>query len=147
MRRTCSEEWKHGEQRKETSTSPPLHNPTRKDPDRDGTGEAPAERKKRQNQNLPRPPRLGNRWLLRLTIHFTWRLHARMPPFILSMGITEPHIAGRAAYGRRVCARHSVRRNAPTQPLQVRALVFLFSYRHDTPRATILRELVGLPEK
>ncbi len=50
---------RHGEQQKETSTSPPLHNPSRKDPDRAGTRGAPAERKKRQNQSLPRPPPSG----------------------------------------------------------------------------------------
>ncbi len=55
MRGTGSEEWKHGEQQKETSTTPPLHNPTRKDPDRVGTGGAPAERNERQNQSLPHP--------------------------------------------------------------------------------------------
>jgi len=31
MRGTGSEEWKHGEQQEETSTTLPLHNPTRKD--------------------------------------------------------------------------------------------------------------------
>ena len=43
--------------------------------------------------------------------------HARMPLLILSMGITEPLLARRAAYGRRVGARRNASRDALTQPL------------------------------
>ena len=43
--------------------------------------------------------------------------HARMPLLILSMGITEPLLARRAAYGRRVGARRNARPDALTQPL------------------------------
>src|SRR6266851_4209141 len=50
MRGTGSEKWKRGEQRKKTSTTLPLHNPTRKD--------GPlAARDERQNQRLPQPRR------------------------------------------------------------------------------------------
>ena len=65
--------------------------------------------------------------------------HARMPLLILSMGVAEPLTARRAAHARRVGAFHSDSRDALTRPLQVRALVSLFSHRNDTPRATILR--------
>jgi hypothetical protein len=53
----------------------------------------------------------------------------------------------RAAYGRRVGAARIARRDALTQPLQVRALIFLFFHPHDTPRVAILLALVCLPEK
>src|SRR6266550_3274891 len=76
-----------------------------------------------RNEHASATARLGIRGLLRLAL-FTWWLHARMPPLILSMGIAEPLVARRAAYGRRVCARRSIRRHALTRPRQVHALVF-----------------------
>jgi hypothetical protein len=45
---TVSEEWRHREQQKETSPSPPLHNPTRKEPDQWGT-----HRKKEEAKSKP----------------------------------------------------------------------------------------------
>jgi hypothetical protein len=85
--------------------------------------------------------------LLRPHALITRRHHARMPPLILGVGITEPLPARRAAYGRRVGAGHRAKCDALTQPLQVRALVCLFFHGHETPRAAILPPLAGLPEK
>jgi len=42
---------------------------------------------------------------------------ARMPLLILSMGVTEPLLARRAAYGCRVGARRNAGRDALPQPL------------------------------
>jgi len=48
--------------------------------------------------------RPDNRWLLCLGAPITERQHARMPQFILGVGIAEPLATYRAAYGRRVGA-------------------------------------------
>jgi hypothetical protein len=69
-----------------------------------------------------------------------------MPPLILSVGIAEPPRARRAVYGRRIVARFVVRRHPLAQAFQVLALVFRFSYRHDTPPPAILDSLVSLQE-
>jgi len=69
-----------------------------------------------------------------------------MPLLILSMGVAEPLTTRRAAHARRVGAFHSDSRDALTRPLQVRALVSLFSHRNDTPRATFYAR-VGLLEQ
>ena len=57
-----------------------------------------------------------------------------MPLLILSMGITEPLLARRAAYGRRVGARRNARRDALTQPLWIGVRGFLFSHRNTSCR-------------
>ena len=44
---------RHREQQKETSTSPSLHNPTRKDPDRVGTGGYPQKEKRGKIKACP----------------------------------------------------------------------------------------------
>jgi len=64
-----------------------------------------------------------------------------MPLLILGVGITEPLPTRRAVYRRRVGARRIARRDTLAQPLQVRALVFLFFHPHDTPRVAILPRL------
>ena len=57
-----------------------------------------------------------------------------MPLLILSMGITEPLLACRAAYARWVSARRNTRRDALTRPLQIGARGFLFSDRNTSRR-------------
>jgi hypothetical protein len=69
-----------------------------------------------------------------------------MPLLILGVGITEPLPTRRAAYGRRVVTGRIAKRDALAQPLQVRALIFLFFHPHDIPRVAILLPLVCLPE-
>ena len=60
--------------------------------------------------------------------------HARVPLLILSMGITEPLLARRAAYGRWVGARRNAGRDALTRPLYIGARGFLFSHRNTSCR-------------
>ena len=55
-----------------------------------------------------------------------------MPLLILGMGVTEPAVAGRAVYGRRVVAGRITRRDTLAGTLQVRALGL---YHGDPPRA------------
>jgi len=90
------------------------------------------------------PP--GYRWVLPLTAFITRQQHARMPLLILRVGITKPLFTCRAAHGRRVGAGRIARRDALAQPLQVRALTFLFFHPHDAPRVAILLVLVCSPE-
>src|ERR1700719_157362 len=95
------------------------------------------------DNRLNRPLR---RRLLCLAALITRRQHTRMPLLILGVGITEPLPTRRAAYGRRVVTGRIAKRDALAQPLQVRALIFLFFHPHDIPRVAILLPLVCLPE-
>src|ERR1700674_1622779 len=60
--------------------------------------------------------------------------HARMPLFILSVGIAEPPPAGHAVHSRRIIARLIVRRHALTQALQDRVVPFFFFHRDTSCR-------------
>ena len=95
------------------------------------------------DNRLNRPLR---RRLLCLAALITRRQHTRMPLLILGVGITEPLPTRRAAYGRRIVAGRIAKGDALAQPLQVRALIFLFFHPHDIPRVAILPPLVCLPE-
>jgi hypothetical protein len=55
-----------------------------------------------------------------------------MPQLILSVSVTEPPVAGRAVYGRRVVADRITRRDTLACTLQVLALAL---YHWDPPRA------------
>ena len=94
------------------------------------------------DNRLNRPLR---RRLLCLAALITRRQHTRMPLLSLGVGITEPFLTHRAAYGRRIGAGRIARRDALAQPLQVRAFIFLFFHPHDIPRVAILLPLVCLP--